>query len=148
MIYIFDLDGTIFDCSHRLHFIAEGKKKDWGGFFNACVDDEPIWSVIDVALALLNAHHKLVFVSGRSEIVRDKTEHKIRQAFGYALPELTLYMRRKNDHRPDDLVKREILERNFPDLSVIGGVFDDRNQVVKMWRSLGLKVFQVAEGEF
>ena len=28
------------------------------------------------------------------------------------------------------------------------GVFDDRRQVVRMWRSLGLTVFQVAEGDF
>jgi hypothetical protein len=27
-------------------------------------------------------------------------------------------------------------------------VFDDRDQVVRMWRSLGLTVFQVAEGNF
>ena len=28
------------------------------------------------------------------------------------------------------------------------GVFDDRQQVVRMWRALGLTVFQVAEGDF
>lgn len=28
------------------------------------------------------------------------------------------------------------------------GVFDDRRQVVRMWRELGLTVFQVAEGDF
>jgi hypothetical protein len=28
------------------------------------------------------------------------------------------------------------------------GVFDDRRQVVRMWRALGLTVFQVAEGYF
>ncbi|KAB1900519.1 5'-hydroxyl kinase, partial [Micromonospora sp. AMSO31t] len=28
------------------------------------------------------------------------------------------------------------------------GVFDDRQQVVRMWRSLDLTVFQVAEGDF
>ena len=28
------------------------------------------------------------------------------------------------------------------------GVFDDRDQVVQMWRSLGLTVFQVADGDF
>ena len=28
------------------------------------------------------------------------------------------------------------------------GVFDDRMQVVRMWRALGLTVFQVADGDF
>jgi hypothetical protein len=28
------------------------------------------------------------------------------------------------------------------------GAFDDRNQVVEMWRSIGLTVSQLAEGNF
>ena len=30
----------------------------------------------------------------------------------------------------------------------MAGVFDDRVQVVQMWRALGLTVFQVADGDF
>jgi hypothetical protein len=33
-------------------------------------------------------------------------------------------------------------------ITQIKGVFDDRNQVVKMWREKGLTCFQVAEGNF
>lgn len=35
MIYIFDLDGTVADLTHRLHFIT-GETKDWDGFHGAC----------------------------------------------------------------------------------------------------------------
>jgi phosphoglycolate phosphatase-like HAD superfamily hydrolase len=37
---IFDLDGTLCDISHRLHFIENGNK-DWDGFYAACPDDVP-----------------------------------------------------------------------------------------------------------
>ena len=34
MLYIFDIDGTLADNTHRLHFI-QGEVKDWEGFHNA-----------------------------------------------------------------------------------------------------------------
>ena len=45
-------------------------------------------------------------------------------------------------------MKREIFERCIRDLYDIEFVLDDRNQVVEMWRSLGLKCLQVQEGDF
>lgn len=47
MIYIFDIDGTLADLSHRLHFIQK-KPADWDGFFAACSDDAPIPEVIEL----------------------------------------------------------------------------------------------------
>jgi hypothetical protein len=39
--YLFDLDGTLADCTHRLH-----RRKHWRAFFAACTADSPIpiWS--------------------------------------------------------------------------------------------------------
>jgi len=54
----------------------------------------------------------------------------------------------KGDGRKDAVVKREIFDREIRDNWRIVGVFDDRQQVVRMWRALGLTVFQVAEGDF
>jgi hypothetical protein len=36
----------------------------------------------------------------------------------------------------------------FPDKSDILCIFDDRDKVVKMWRSNGIACFQVAPGDF
>ncbi len=44
-IVIFDIDGTLADNSHRQHFL-EGGKKDWKGFFDAMVDDQPNINVL------------------------------------------------------------------------------------------------------
>jgi len=45
MIYLFDIDGTIANLSHRLHFIQQ-EPADWNAFFMSAGDDEPIWEVI------------------------------------------------------------------------------------------------------
>ena len=44
-IYIFDLDGTLADVGHRLHYIS-GNPKSWRSFFAACADDAPCKPVI------------------------------------------------------------------------------------------------------
>lgn len=59
-----------------------------------------------------------------------------------------LLMRPEGDIRKDSIVKREIFENYIRDYYNIQFVLDDRNQVVEMWRSLGLKCLQVAEGDF
>jgi hypothetical protein len=59
-------------------------------------------------------------------------------------------MRNAGDHREDYIVKEELLDQiiaRFPG-QAIGGAFEDREQVVTMYRKRGLRVFQVAEGKF
>ena len=58
-------------------------------------------------------------------------------------------MRKDGDHRPDHVIKSEVLE------TIVKGygkpplmVFDDRNAVVKMWRDKGIPCLQVADGDF
>ena len=57
-------------------------------------------------------------------------------------------MRATGDQRRDSIVKLEIFDQEIRDRYHVIGVFDDRQQVVRMWRALGLTVFQVAEGDF
>lgn len=60
-----------------------------------------------------------------------------------------LYMRRAGDHREDSVVKAELVDeiiQSWP--MAVTGVFEDRKQVVDMYRAKGLRVFQVAEGNF
>ena len=49
---------------------------------------------------------------------------------------------------PDAVVKRDIFQHEIAGSYHVIGVFDDRQHVVRMWRDLGLTVFQVAEGDF
>ena len=57
---------------------------------------------------------------------------------------IILLMRPHKNHRKDSDLKTDWLKaRGKPDL-----VFDDRNQVVEMWRDVGVPCFQVAPGDF
>ena len=58
-------------------------------------------------------------------------------------------MRDEGDYTPDDELKAQWYENMLiEDRHRIKGVFDDRDRVVKMWRSKGLTCFQVGYGDF
>lgn len=141
--YLFDIDGTVADLSHRLPHIQK-TPKDWNSFFDACFEDVPISHICDM-VRLLAVHYPIVFVSGRSDQVRDDTMVWLEEQgiwSGY------LYMRKEGDHRPDHQIKLELLAQLRADGFEPIMAFDDRNQVVEMWRANGIPCAQVADGNF
>lgn len=148
MIYIFDIDGTIADLNHRLHYIQQ-KPAKWKEFFAACGEDKPIPEVIHTItrLAAFN-EDKIMLVTGRSDECEAAT---IDWLYKHKVPFTSLYMRHAGDHREDSVVKAELLadiEKDWVEDLPIAGVFEDRQQVVQMYRSKGLRVYQVAPGNF
>lgn len=59
----------------------------------------------------------------------------------------SIHMRKSDDVRKDSIVKYEILQDILREYNPIA-VFDDRNQVVKMWREAWLRCYQVADWNF
>lgn len=158
-LYIFDLDGTLALIEHRRHFV-EGEKKDWRGFFAACVDDIPNLPVIRTLQALRKSGAEIWIWSGRSDEVKTQTIEWLSHngclgntpgflpAWLFGAPE-RFRMRKEGDHRNDDALKREwASEIEPPEWDRLTAVFDDRDRIVKMWRDLGVTCFQVAEGSF
>jgi phosphoglycolate phosphatase-like HAD superfamily hydrolase len=147
--YLFDLDGTLCDITHRLHHIQK-EPKDWPAFFDACVDDAPIEHIIDLANACAQ-WASIVYVSGRSDRVRQQTIAWMEQN---GLPTwiegrtTALYMRKDGDHRPDHIVKLELLQQIRADGFEPIMAFDDRSSVVQAWRDAGIPCAQVAPGDF
>lgn len=139
MFVIFDLDGTIADISHRVHFVRGGGRPDWRAFFDACSDDKPVGHVIDTLYAHIEAGHHVEIWSARSDAVRDKTEAWLNDVAGIDAGRLTR-MRVAGDNTPDDVLKRHwLLHADMrPDI-----VYDDRQRVVDMWRAEGVPCFQV-----
>lgn len=138
MFVIFDLDGTLADITHRTHFVRGTRKPDWRAFFDACEDDMPVLHVIETLRAHLSAGHRVEIWSGRSDIVRDKTERWL--SSWNINPALLRHMRADGDNTPDVELKRYWLNQEYerPDL-----VYDDRPRVVAMWRTEGIPCFQV-----
>ncbi|MFI7573631.1 AAA family ATPase [Micromonospora sp. NPDC049497] len=109
-------------------------------------EDEPNPAVIAAVRAMHAAGYGVVFCSGRDASARAATEAWLDRHV--KVPYLALHLRAVGDSRKDSVVKREIYEREVADRYRVVGVFDDRMQVVRMWRELGLTVFQVADGDF
>ena len=143
MIVAFDLDGTLCNIEHRLHYIKDGRK-DWQGFFNACVDDKPVEQIIRACQTLHAGGHTIEIWSGRRDSVREKTE---RWLFENEIAYSILRMRKDGDYRPDHIVKEEWLTA-IPSIDRPVLVFDDRARVVEMWRANGIKCCQVEPGDF
>lgn len=142
--YLFDIDGSLADCSHRLRHI-HGPQKDWRAFFAACADDEPISHIVRLATTLFDADQQIVYVSGRSDECRAETLAWLTE---HGLPDAPLYMRKAGDNRDDDMVKGELLDALVGDGFMPIMAFDDRDRVVKMWRERGVPCAQVAAGDF
>ena len=110
-------------------------------------EDRPHEAVITAVRAMHAAGHRIVFCSGRTDDGRDATEALAGRARRRAVRG-AVHARRPATSARTRSSRREIFEREIRHRWRITGVFDDRDQVVRMWRSLGLTVFQVAEGNF
>ena len=144
-LYIFDLDGTLADIEHRLYLI-EQDKQEWELFFWACIDDKPIEHVIRI-LELLAPRADIWIWTGRDEICRQMTVEWIEKFVGISAYQL--WMRMHGDHQQDSALKQLWLESmHEDDRSRLVAVFEDRNQVVQMFRQNGVTCYQVNEGNF
>lgn len=141
---ICDLDGTLCNIDHRLHFVRGEGKKDWKSFFQELHNDKPNEWCVDL-VNKFSTTHPIVYCSGRPDDHRKVTEKWLKDN---NLWFSNLYMRSRGDHRSDDIVKEilldfELLTRYTPYL-----VIDDRQRVVDMWRKRGFTVLQCAKGDF
>ena len=141
LAYIFDIDGTIADNSHRQHYVRN-KPKNWRAFNVAMADDKPIKPVIDLLHCIMSTgKYKILFSSGRQECDREVTTEWLYQHAALYAHDYELFMRKTDDFRDDTIVKKEMLDK----IKELGytpvAVFDDRTRVVDLWRSEGLYVF-------
>jgi len=151
-MYVFDIDGTLSDASHRVHLIIDyaGKKihsPNWDKFLDAAKDDPPIPSMVTLITNLYEIGYEIILSTGRRENQRKMTikwlnKHKIKFDL--------LIMRPIGDSRSDTIVKPAELAKIFGPhpFSDIITIFEDRKRVTTAWRKLGYHVCQVAEGDY
>ena len=145
-IVIFDLDGTLALIDKRRAIATKDNgKMDWDKFFDPKnIDlDVPNKDVIKMA-DLLSNNHRIWILSGRSDVTYQATvdwlnKHDIWFDHLVMRPQNHLYL-------PDNDLKQMWLDSIGVDN--VAMVFDDRQQVVDMWRQNGLTCFQVADGDF
>ncbi|QIS16441.1 AAA family ATPase [Nocardia arthritidis] len=132
--WIFDIDGTLAQMSGRGPF-------DW----HRVREDTVNLAVVQTLWALDDTGAKIIIVSGRDSVCRRDTIIWLGEQ---CIPTEYVYMRPEGDNREDTIVKLELFDKYIRDSFNVRGVFDDRNRVVDMWRRLGIRTFQVAEGNF
>ena len=146
-IVIFDLDGTLALIDKRRDVSTKDNGKIyWYKFFdpNNIQLDDPNQPVIDIANMLHSQGYLIYIFSGRSDKTEDATiawldKHNVSYDLLSMRPQGLLY-------KPDNDLKQGWLDTIKKDR--VAMVFDDRNQVVDMWRKNGLTTFQVADGDF
>ena len=147
-IVIFDLDGTLADITARRTLSTKDNgKMDWDVFQDPKnIDlDVPNQKVVDMLQMIDNTdRYQIWILSGRSDVTHQATldwlnNHGIWFDHLIMRPQNHLYMK-------DSDLKQMWLDTIGVD--TVDMVFDDRNQVVDMWRSNGLTTFQVADGDF
>lgn len=109
--------------------------------------DLPDHAVRNIVNSFYERGYTVLFVSGRegTEICQRLTAEWLKKN---DFKHHALYMRAAGDYRRDSIVKQEIYEKHIKDRHVVEFVLDDRQQVVDMWRSIGLKCLQVEPGDF
>jgi beta-phosphoglucomutase-like phosphatase (HAD superfamily) len=143
---IWDLDGTLSDDRARAHFVEveEGRQRDWKSYFDAIEEDPPIAA----SIALLHALHKdgiaIVYLTGRPEHTREKTERWLK-ANGLDEHELLL-MRPAGEKRPAGDFKVEVVAELRDRFDLICA-FEDRIDVAESLRRGGLPVFLYGAGQ-
>jgi len=133
-VVIYDIDGTVALMKNRSPF-------DWSRVH----EDEVNGPVADLVRFLNDNGTIVIALSGRDGSCRELTENWLD---ANNIPFDFLFMRPAGDSRKDSIVKMEIYNEHIRGKYNVKFILDDRNQVVDMWRSLGLTCLQVAEGNF
>jgi predicted kinase len=133
--FLVDVDGTL------KHMNGKRGPFEW---HNVHLDDTDE-VISDIAVRLQDTGLYMIVMSGRDEVCRRATTESLWSAgvdFDF------MFMRPEGDMRADNIVKAELFDEHVRDNFDVQFVLDDRNQVVDMWRQMGLTCLQVAEGDF
>lgn len=131
-----DLDGT-------LAILADGYSPYDPNHYAHDKVNLPVEVVLDWAYERTNVW----FLSGREDTVRGRKDTV--EWLDYVVDgDRKLLMRAEGDMRRDDVVKVDLVNKHIRGKYNVLFHLDDRDRVVKALRTIGITVFQVAEGNF
>lgn len=143
-----DLDGTLFDVSHRLPLLQNCRgEEDYDKFHLAHTNDTINKNILGIlnTYMLLKNDIRFIFVTGRHEKFRESTVKQLNELV-FSPDQYTLYM--KSSYK---IYTPEFITTVLEDLSIKCGlenilfVLDDRPSTVKLYRDAGLTCLQVKD---
>lgn len=146
-LILFDIDGCLLEPGPG-RFNAF-QRQDWIAYHAAHVEDTPIPAGLSVYRALCaDPSLKCVFLTDRSERNRHYTQAQLDSLGFQGVP---LWMRDRDRKRtPDDGGPSKLitLEENGYRVDDVLLVFEDRQDIVDMWRSLGVTCYQTKVAKY
>lgn len=141
--YSFDVDGTLAQ-------MTSGRSPyDTSRYLEDSADpniSEIFWHLQD-ATRNSEEPHEFLILSGREEKYKDVLIEWLK-GWGLDVPEENIFMRPTGDMRNDSIIKSELVDKHISGVYDVIAHFDDRNRVVNALRRKGMKVLQVADGDF
>lgn len=112
--------------------------------------DKPNPAIVHLIKMEARQGFQILFCSGRDAEFFDVTAKWINENVftGTEMVGFNLFMRPQGDRRNDAIVKLELFDEHIRDSYNVLRVYDDRDRVVRAWRSIGLTVLQVQDGDF
>lgn len=145
---ISDLDGSL---------ALFGKRRDPYDASRCDLVDEPHFGILTV-LRMYKASEgsslspnveKTFFFSGRTDLYKEPTQRFLLNKCGFDViddPFFQLVMRPHGDNRGDDILKKEFFDTYIQGKYNVLCIFDDRPKVCRLWRSMGMPLFDVGDG--
>ncbi len=130
---LIDIDGTV------AHMNGKRSPFEWDKVYLDDVDE----TVKDLGNSYNdNTNYRVIYMSGRDGLCESMTRQWLHDN---NIKFHALYMRKAGDMRKDTVVKEELFWKHIAEYYNVQFVVDDRPAVCRMWRELGLKVFQVGD---
>ena len=145
---VFDIDGVLADCSHRLHYIQK-PIKDYDKFYSdeEIIKDRLIWDITDIIIALGNFDDytgvneedetRFIFVSGRNRKCLNSTARWLERNLNIFIDKDNLFLHPENDYRPAHEVKESLIEKHIGFENILFA-FDDDDKVNDMYKKHGV----------
>lgn len=145
---VFDIDGVLADCSHRLKYI-QGKNKDYDKFYSSeeVMKDRLILDITDIIIALGNFDDytgvdeedqiRIIFVSGRNRKCLSSTIRWLEKNLNVYINEDNLFLRSENDWRPAYQIKEDLIKKHIGFENILFA-FDDDDEVNDMYKKHGV----------
>ena len=144
---VFDIDGVLADCSHRLHYI-QGANKYYDKFYSddEVLKDTPIPTLGDMLFDIQNDNYKgsdtdIKFVTARNIKCITTTVKWLERHFSIMVQEEHIHMRPENDYRPAHEVKEDLIKKHIGFKNIVFA-FDDDYQVNEMYKNHGIMCYK------
>lgn len=150
MFVVFDWDGTLSDDRHRHHLLPStyplaGGPWDYSAYHEACIHDPPIVPMLQVLFAHAVAGHRVEIWTGRDRAVETQSrqwlKNELRNLGILGMASNIVVKMREEEGSVIELKRkwlRELPPAARPDLA-----YDDRADVVEMWKAEGVMGIQV-----